>query len=417
VTSRILVVDDEPDLESLVRQKFPREIRDGAMTFAFARDGVEALARLEAEPGIELVLSDINMPRMDGLALLAALRERPDPPAAVIVSAYGDMSNIRLAMNRGALDFLVKPIDLSDLEATVVKTLSHVECLRSARNRQLEAERARAALARFFSPAVALELASEDGARSLEAQRRDVTVLFTDLAGFTPLVEAISPDVLAVLLNDYWGAMTDVVFQFQGTVGKIVGDGMLVLFGAPGAQPDMAQRAVRCALALDAQAEALRERWSAQGVALGLTRIGVNLGPAIVGNFGGHDFLDYSAHGDTVNIAARLEAANKTLGTRICVSASVVGEVPGFEGRPVGDLLLRGRRNSLRAYEPRPSGRARGNADRLYEEAFAKLEAQEPGALAAFASLVGQVPDDPLANLHLRRLLNGATGTRLDLTS
>ena len=155
MTARILVVDDEPDLEALVLQKFRRQIRDGTMSFVFAHDGVEALAALKADKGIDLVVSDINMPRMDGLSLLQQLQEREEKVAAIIVSAYGDMSNIRTAINRGAFDFVTKPIDFVDLETTIAKTIRHVEFLREARQRQAEAERAHASLSRYFSPNLA----------------------------------------------------------------------------------------------------------------------------------------------------------------------------------------------------------------------------------------------------------------------
>src|ERR1044071_4899346 len=126
MTPTILVVDDEPDLEALVLQKFRRQIRDGAVNFVFARDGIEALQSLESHPDVDIVVSDINMPRMDGLSLLQKLQEADDKKSTIIVSAYGDMGNIRAAMNRGAFDFLTKPIDLADLESTIGKTLRHV---------------------------------------------------------------------------------------------------------------------------------------------------------------------------------------------------------------------------------------------------------------------------------------------------
>src|SRR4029079_230983 len=129
------------------------------------------------------------------------------------------------------------------------------------------------------------------------------------------------------------------------------GDAIHVLFGAPGEQPDHCERAVASALALDACSQLFRESWVERGVALGPTRIGAHAGPAIVGNFGGGRFFDYTAYGDTINIAARLETANKQLGTRICVSAILAAKVPNFHGRPVGDLLLRGRTEALRAFE------------------------------------------------------------------
>ena len=139
--------------------------------------------------------------------------------------------------------------------------------------------------------------------------------------------------MLGALLNEYVGGMTDVVFAHEGTVAKIIGDAIQILFNAPGDQPDYATRAIACAHDLDAWAEAFRERWKAKGVNFGATRIGVHAGPALVGNFGGSRFFDYTAYGDTINTAARLETANKFLGTRICVSATVADGAENFRGR------------------------------------------------------------------------------------
>ena len=415
MNAQILVVDDEPDLEALILQKFRHQIRDGSVSFLFARDGVEALAALKANSSIDLVVTDINMPRMDGLTLLQKLRETAENISTIIVSAYGDMSNIRSAMNRGAFDFVTKPIDFLDLETTIAKTLRHVELLRDARQRQAVAERAHASLSRYFSPNLALRLASDTDAIDLGGQRREIATLFTDIAGFTTLVETLEPDVLGPLLNDYLTGMTNIVFAHDGTVAKIVGDALHVLFGAPGEQQDHAARAVACALALDLHAQSFRERCHRKGIALGMTRIGVHAGPAIVGNFGGSRFFDYTAYGDTINVAARLEAANKQLGTRICVSAILAEKVKDFRGRPVGDLMLRGRNEIMRALEPLQVEQYDDPATKSYVEAFAKLEANDPGAIAAFASYVGSQPQDTLGSFHLKRLLNGATGARIAL--
>jgi adenylate cyclase len=207
--------------------------------------------------------------------------------------------------------------------------------------------------------------------------------------------------------------MTDLVFAHDGTVAKIVGDALHVLFGAPGEQSDQASRSVACALALDEYAQPFRDCWNKKGIALGVTRIGVHAGPAIVGNFGGGRFFDYTAYGDTINIAARLEAANKQLGTRICVSAILAAKVKDFRGRPVGDLILRGRTEALRAFEPLRVEQYEDLSTKSYLEAFAKLEASDPGAITAFAAHVGKHADDQLASFHLKRLLNGTTGTRI----
>jgi len=414
MTATILVVDDEPDLEVLILQKFRRQVREGSVSFVFARDGLEALQSLAANPDVDLVVSDINMPRMDGLSLLTRLQESEDKKSTIIVSAYGDMSNIRTAMNRGAFDFLTKPIDFVDLETTIDKTLRHIEVLREARRRQAEAERAHASLSRYFSPELAKRLAAGVG-DSTEVTWRDVAVIFTDITGFTSLVETAAPDLLGKLLNEYVSGMTDVVFAHEGTVAKVIGDAIEVLFNAPSDQPDYAARAVACAQALDVWAEAFRDRWKTKGVNFGATRIGVHGGPALVGNFGGARFFDYTAYGDVINTAARLEAANKFLGTRICVSATVADAVQNFRGRPVGDLLLRGRSEPLRAYEPLSPASFEAPATSQYGKAFAKLEAGDDNAMPAFAALVGAHAEDRLANFHLKRLLNGAKGVRMQL--
>jgi adenylate cyclase len=371
------------------------------------------LAVLKANRDVDMVVADINMPRMDGLTLLQKLQEDEEKLSTIIVSAYGDMANIRTAMNRGAFDFLTKPIDFVDLETTIVKTVRQVEVLREARRRQAEAERAHASLSRYFSPNLAQRLASDADAIDLGGQRREIATLFSDIAGFTSLVETLEPNVLGPLLNDYLAGMTDLVFTYDGTVAKIVGDALHVLFGAPGEQPDHADRAVNCALALDEFAQSFRERWRGKGIVLGVTRIGVHAGPAIVGNFGGGRFFDYTAYGDTINIAARLETANKQLGTRICVSATLAAKAAEFRGRPVGDLVLRGRTEALRALEPLGREQYEDAATKSYLDAFAKLEAGDPGAMAAFAAYVGGRADDQLAGFHLKRLLNGASGARI----
>jgi adenylate cyclase len=415
MTARILVVDDEPDLEALIVQRFRRQVRSGELSFCFAGDGVAALSMLAEDAGIDMVLTDINMPRMDGLTLLQNIQASTDHKATVIVSAYGDMSNIRTAMNRGAFDFLTKPIDFADLEATIAKTLRSLAQLRDLQRRQQEAERARVQLARYFSPAVAISLAAAEDPAALAPQRREVTALFTDIAGFTTLAEGLPPAQIAALLNDYLSTLTEVVFAHGGTLIKIIGDALHVLFGAPGDQPDHAARAVACALALDAQAEALRAAWQSRGVSLGATRIGVHSGPALVGSFGGSGFFDYTAYGDTINTASRLEAANKLLGTRICASAAVASQVPGFLGRPVGRLRLRGRSEPLQAFEPLTEARAAAPLAAAYAEAFRLADAADAGAVGHFAALLGQARDDGLVSFHLKRLLDGHQGMTVEL--
>jgi adenylate cyclase len=249
----------------------------------------------------------------------------------------------------------------------------------------------------------------------MAVHRREIATIFTDITGFTSLVEATAPEVLGELLNGYMGGMTEIVFDHEGTVAKIIGDAIQVLFNAPGDQPDYAARAIACAHDLDGWAQEFCRHWKARGVNFGATRIGVHAGPALVGNFGGKRFFDYTAYGDTINTAARLEAANKYLGTRICVSAAVANGTDAFRGRPVGDLMLRGRSEPLRAFEPLSAAAFEAPATAQYAEAFARLEAGDAAAMPAFAAIVGLHADDALAGYHLKRLLNGARGVRIQV--
>jgi len=128
--TKILVVDDEEDLKILIKQRFRRKIRNNEYDFIFAENGRHALEQLAEHADVDLVLSDINMPEMDGLTLLSKLNEQKSLLKSVMVSAYGDMENIRMAMNRGAFDFITKPIDFKDLEITIEKTIAHVEAIK-----------------------------------------------------------------------------------------------------------------------------------------------------------------------------------------------------------------------------------------------------------------------------------------------
>ena len=413
MSAKILFVDDEPDQAKLVQRMFRNKIRAGEIAFLFASDGEEALDVLRQEPDIDLVVSDINMPRMDGHTLLERLSQENKLVKAVVVSAYGDMDNIRSAMNKGAFDFVTKPVDFDDLEATIKKTLAALEDLRDTRRQLVEAERVRTNLSRFFSPNLAYQLVNNPEDLEVSSERKDLTFLFTDLTEFTALVESSEPAQIVTLLNEYLDEMTNIVFDNGGTVDKVVGDAIHAIFGAPQPQPDHARHAVQCALDMDAFATEFMKKKQAEGIALGLTRIGVNSGAAMVGNFGGDTLFDYTAHGEAINIAARLETANKVLGTRICVSGETVSRIRDFHGRPVGTLMLRGKTDVVEVFEPLLADD--GSVLEAYSGAYQSLAAGEPEAVAAFEALAEAAPDDPVVVLHLGRLKAGETGTTLDL--
>ncbi len=270
----------------------------------------------------------------------------------------------------------------------------------------------RQAFAHYVSPAVVDRLAADPSRLALGGERREMTFLFTDISGFTRLTEALDPPVMVSLLNTYLDGMCRIVLEAGGTVDKLVGDAVHAFFGAPDDQSDHAARAVACALKLDAHASRFSEEQQAAGIAFGGTRIGVTTGPAIVGNFGGTVF-DYTAHGDVVNTAARLEAANASLGTRICVSEATTKQCPEVSFRPIGLLGLKGKARSVAVFEPLAQGSTQ--ALEAYRAAYAKLKALDPAALAAFQALATQWPDDRLVARHLERLQAGETGVEMTI--
>jgi adenylate cyclase len=170
---------------------------------------------------------------------------------------------------------------------------------------------------------------------------------------------------------------------------------------------------VRCALALDAFAQDYAAKARADGIDLGVTRIGVHSGAATIGNFGGSTFFDYTAHGDAVNTAARLESVNKHIGTRICVSGETAGHCPGIAFRPIGDLVLKGKEEAISTFEPVPA-RTNGYADpESYSLAFDDLANGGMDAEAAFRALSETAPEDPLVRFHAARIAGGARGIRI----
>ena len=410
--AKILVVDDEPDMAALVRRKFRHNIEQGEYEFRFAEDGYHALQVLDTEPDVDLVISDIRMPRMDGLTLLSELEEAAPLIKAVIVTAYGDMENIRTAMNRGAFDFVTKPIDFADLATTVVKALTEINTIRDAHQERAAAERIRGNLARYFSPALVKQLMDTPTLPSLGVEQRELSFIFTDLAGFTPLMEKTNPSAIVPVLNEYFGAMVEIAFNHEGTIDKVVGDGLIVFFGAPVSQPDHADRAIACALEMDQFATRFAKEKRRRSISLGDTRIGINTGSAFVGNFGCDALLHYTAHGDAVNVASRLQAANKHLGTRVCVSADTVARASDFSGLPIGSLLLKGKSQRLQVYSPNNTGIESG-AVNAYLEAYRLLEEEDATATDALASVVDTYPEVRLAAFHLRRLRAGQSGTTI----
>ena len=268
----------------------------------------------------------------------------------------------------------------------------------------------RDAFSTYISPNLVEHLIENPETLALGGERRECSFVMTDLAGFTSLVEGADPARIVALLNDYLDGMIKLALRHEGTIDRIIGDAVAVMFSAPVPQADHGRRAVDCALAMDAFARDFARRQQEQGVMVGRTRIGVNTGPVIVGNVGGASIFDYRALGDAVNTTARLESVNRQLGTNICVSASAAEAAIGFIGRPAGNLVLVGKSVAIKAYEPM-TGEAMTRAHvRDYMAAYELMKAEDPGALAAFEAAAAAHPDDPLIVFHLARLRAGERG-------
>ncbi|MCH8188676.1 MAG: adenylate/guanylate cyclase domain-containing protein [Proteobacteria bacterium] len=183
--------------------------------------------------------------------------------------------------------------------------------------------------------------------------------------------------------------------------------GLLAAGGRRKRHPDHGRRAVACALELDQCAQAFVAEQAAQGVDFGATRIGVHTGMAVVGNFGGEARFDYTAHGDTINIAARLEGANKHLGTLICISGATVEQCGDRDFRPVGSLVLKGKTEAVEVFEAIPEELVASPKTAEYSRAFELLKNGRPEARAAFSALAEKYPDDGLIRFHAKRLIAG----------
>jgi adenylate cyclase len=271
----------------------------------------------------------------------------------------------------------------------------------------------RDAFSRYVSPNLVDDIISHPDKLELEGERRYLTFIFTDLASFTSLAEQLDPGDIVGLLNGYIDGMCAIVFRHGGTVDKIVGDAVAAYWGAPLDQEDQRKRAVDCALEMDAFAEDYRQRNLTVAGMLGITRIGINSGTAIIGNFGGVNFFDYTAHGDMVNTAARLEGANKYTGTRICVGEETRRGCPDMAFRSVAGLVLKGKTEPLHVFEPVPN--MESDLVEKFEDAYKALTSQNPDALSKYQALNAAFPNDPISKLHVERLKAGESGDVITL--
>jgi class 3 adenylate cyclase/FixJ family two-component response regulator len=342
--AKILVVDDEADLEVLIKQKFRQKIRDRSYEFVFASNGKHALEQLEAHQDVDIVLSDINMPEMDGLTLLARLNEHHSLLKSVIVSAYGDMDNIRTAMNRGAFDFVTKPIDFNDLELTIEKTLKYVYQIRDT----LKAVKENNILKMYVDETVLNFMGSREFESSLMTNETvEASIVFIDICSFTSISENESPDMVVKLLNCYFDVMVKEIIAQNGYIDKFIGDAIMAVFRGE----HHLDRAIEACLAVRSQIVELPSI-SEQISYRPNVSIGINSGEVVSGNIGSASLrrLDYTVIGDVVNTAQRLQSAG-TPGQIIINETSYEKVKEYFNCRKVGEVNLKNKVSPLVIYE------------------------------------------------------------------
>lgn len=406
-TGLILVVDDLESNRDVLTRRLERE---GHHT-ASAENGEIALEMLRQRE-FDLVLLDLMMPGMNGFEVLAHMKEDEALKGlpVIMVSAFDETDSVVRCIEAGADDYLAKPVNPVLLRARIKSGLEK-KAWQDEERRQKQF--IRRAFSRYISPEVVDELVDNPEKLSLGGERLDITCVFTDLAGFTTLMEDSDPAVVLPVLNGYLDGMCSIVRDHGGTIDKIVGDALHVFFGVPIKIPDHAEQAVKCALDMDSYARSFEQSEAAQEVKFGGTRIGVHSGLAVVGNFGGETFFDYTAHGDTVNTAARMESVNAHLGTRICVSGETANACKSVTFRPIGALVLKGKSLPVEAFEPLDG--QPGIAQDDYIPVFNMLKAEDPKAGPVLDALCQSYPDDLLLRFHAERLKNGDTGTTIVL--
>lgn len=339
--TKIIVADDERDLEVLIRQKFRQKIREQQYEFLFALNGNEALVKVLETPDVDVVLSDINMPEMDGLTLLTRLNEVNPLVKTVMVSAYGDMDNIRMAMNRGAFDFITKPVNFEDLEITLEKTIRYVNQLKDT----LQAIKENNILKMYVDANVLNFMVTKEYETSLTANETvDATVAFIDICSFTAISEKEKPDTVVQLLNHYFDLMVKEIINQNGIVDKFIGDCVMAVFK----RQYHLDRAIETGLAI-------RDKIAALPDELGFSprvSVGINSGEMISGNIGSAALrrLDYTVIGDVVNTANRLQSAAGI--SQVVITEKCYEKVKqSFQCNKIGAVSLKNKLEAIVLYE------------------------------------------------------------------
>ena len=344
MSTKILVVDDEVDLEVLIKQKFRRQIRNKDFEFVFAMNGVEALTKLKQDEDIDIVLSDINMPEMDGLTLLSKIPDISPLVKTVIISAYGDMENIRSAMNKGAYDFICKPVNFEDLETTILKTIRQVSQIKET----VRAIKENNILRMYVDETVLKYMNRKEFEKSLVlSDTVQATVVFIDICRFTTITENESPDFVVSLLNRYFDVMVKEILAQNGFIDKFIGDAIMAVFRGE----FHLDRAIDSCLAVRRQIEGL-SKVNENASFSPKVSIGINSGEMISGNIGSESLrrFDFTVIGEAVNLAQALQTAADE-GQIMITESSYKNVQESFSCKKVGEINLKNKKDQVTVYE------------------------------------------------------------------
>ena len=343
--AKILVVDDEADLELLVKQKFRKKIRENVYEFVFAQNGEEALVKVSEHPDLDIILSDINMPIMDGLTLLSRLPEANPMVKAVVVSAYGDMQNIRTAMNRGAFDFVMKPVDFDDIDLTMEKTILHVKQLQET----IKAIKENNILKMYVDENVLNFMTHKEFEGSLmKNELVEATVMFIDVCGFTAVTEQVAANTVVKMINGLFDKIVKEIIAQGGHVDKFMGDAVMAVFRGD----YHLDRAIDAALAAREQIKNSEGIPVGEGVYKPEISVGINSGEMISGNIGSVSLkrLDYTVIGDAVNLSQRLQSTAKA-GQIIVTEDTYQKAKESFSLEKIGEVSLKNKSKPVMIYE------------------------------------------------------------------
>jgi adenylate cyclase len=341
---------------------------------------------------------------LGSLAVVVGTATSPLVGAVLLLSAISALWVAAVALS-GLADRLVDPLTPSLVAALVFTVAAGTNYSLTRRREALVRRR----LEQHLAPAVVRRIVEQPGLLKLGGERREVTALFTDIEGFTALTHRADPQELVTMLDQYFEGVAGIVIEHGGMIDKIVGDAVHALFNAPLDLADHPSRAVNCAIAIAAWTEEFRRRSAPSLMQLGRTRVGIETGPAVVGDVGIRSKLDYTAHGDAVNMAARLEAANKEFGSAICIGPGAAARCDTSLLRPLASITIRGYADPVTVYEPWP-GDAAPVWREAYLAAYRAIDGNRERAAAMFEKLAADRPADRVPQLTAVRLRTADPG-------